>query len=94
MLLRGGRRAYPGPLGKRHLERIKAAPAGEQFEHFFQNTAASMRNSKASERPLHARKVAIATIFTEGFSAFVTSTTALIANGRTQPAPGQDLHPL
>jgi hypothetical protein len=31
---------------------------------------------------------------TGGFSSFVTSTTAPIATGRNEPAPGWDLHPL
>jgi hypothetical protein len=35
-----------------------------------------------------------ATLFTEGFSGFVTSTTASIVTGRNEPAPGRDFHPL
>jgi hypothetical protein len=43
---------------------------------------------------LHAHQVAFATLFTEGFSGFVTSTTASIVTGRNEPAPGRDFHPL
>ena len=43
---------------------------------------------------LHAHRVAIATLFTEGFSGFVTSTAAPIVTGRNEPAPGRDFHPL
>ena len=43
---------------------------------------------------LHARGVAIATLYIEGFSGFVTSTAASIATGWSEPVPGRDLHPL
>jgi len=43
---------------------------------------------------LYARQVAIATLYTGGFSAFVTSTTAPIATGWSDPVPGWDSHPL
>ncbi len=43
---------------------------------------------------LHARRIAIATLSTGGFSGFVTSTTAPVATGRNEPVPGRDLHPL
>ena len=43
---------------------------------------------------LHARQVAFATLYTEGFSGFVTSTAAPIATGWSDPVPGWDLHPL
>jgi len=43
---------------------------------------------------LHAHRVAIATLFTEGFNGFVTSTAAPIVTGRNEPAPGRDFHPL
>jgi len=43
---------------------------------------------------LHAHRVAIATLCTEGFSGFVTSTAASIVTGRNEPAPGRDFHPL
>jgi hypothetical protein len=43
---------------------------------------------------LHAHRVAFATLCTEGFSGFVTSTTASIVTGRNEPAPGRDFHPL
>jgi hypothetical protein len=35
-----------------------------------------------------------ATLFTEGFNGFVTSTAASIVTGRNEPAPGRDFHPL
>ena len=35
-----------------------------------------------------------ATLFTEGFNGFVTSTAASIVTGRSEPAPGRDFHPL
>jgi hypothetical protein len=43
---------------------------------------------------LHARGVAIATLYIEGFSGFVTSTAASIATGWSELVPGRDLHPL
>ena len=39
-------------------------------------------------------KSPIATLYTEGFSSFVASTTAPIATGWSEPVPGRDLHPL
>jgi hypothetical protein len=41
---------------------------------------------------LPAHRVAFATLFTEGFSGFVTSTTASIVTGRNEPVPGRDFH--
>ena len=38
---------------------------------------------------LHARQVAIATLYTRGFSSLVASTAALIATGWSEPAPGR-----
>jgi hypothetical protein len=43
---------------------------------------------------LHARQVAFATLYTGGFSGFVTSAAAPIATGRSDLVPGWDLHPL
>ena len=43
---------------------------------------------------LHARGVAVTTLYIEGFSRFVTSTAASIATGWSKPVPGRDLHPL
>jgi hypothetical protein len=43
---------------------------------------------------LPAHRVAIATLFIEGFSGFVTSTAASIVTGQNEPAPGRDFHPL
>jgi len=43
---------------------------------------------------LHARQVALATLYTEGFNSFVTSTAASVAAGRSEPVPGRDFHPL
>jgi len=42
---------------------------------------------------LHARRVAYATFYTEGFSSFVASATASIATGWNEPAPGRDFSP-
>jgi len=42
---------------------------------------------------LHARQVAYATFYTEGFSSFVASATASIATGWNEPAPGRDFSP-
>ena len=39
---------------------------------------------------LQTRQVAYATLYTRGFSSFVTSTTAPIATGRSEPVPGRD----
>src|ERR1700675_4248408 len=43
---------------------------------------------------LHAHQVAFATLFIEGFSGFVISTTASIVTGQNEPVPGRDFHPL
>src|SRR5207245_6837348 len=43
---------------------------------------------------LHARRVAYATLYTEGSSSFVTSTAASVATGWSEPVPGRDFHPL
>jgi len=42
---------------------------------------------------LQTRQVAYATLYTRGFSSFVTSTTAPIATGWNEPVPGRDLSP-
>ncbi len=42
---------------------------------------------------LHARRVAYATFYTEGFSSFVTSAAASIATGWNEPVPGRDFSP-
>ena len=47
-----------------------------------------------SHSGLYARQVAIATLYTGGFSGFVTSAAAPIATGRNDSVPGRDLHPL
>jgi len=43
---------------------------------------------------LRTRQVASATLYIGGFSSFVTSATAPIATGRSEPVPGRDFHPL
>jgi hypothetical protein len=43
---------------------------------------------------LHDRQVAFATLYTGGFSRFVTSSAPPIATGWSDPVPGWDLHPL
>ena len=43
---------------------------------------------------LYARQVALATLYAEGFSSFVTSTATSFATGRSEPVPGRDFHPL
>ena len=42
---------------------------------------------------LHARRVAYATLYTEGFSSFVASAAAPIATGWSEPVPGRDFSP-
>jgi hypothetical protein len=42
---------------------------------------------------LHARRVAYATFYTEGFSSFVASAAASIATGWSEPVPGRDFSP-
>ena len=42
---------------------------------------------------LHARQVAYATFYTEGFSSFVASAAAPIATGWSEPVPGRDFPP-
>ena len=39
---------------------------------------------------LQTRQVTYVTLYTRGFSSFVTSTTAPIATGRSEPVPGRD----
>jgi len=36
----------------------------------------------------------MATLYTEGFNSFVTSTAASVGTGRSEPVPGRDFHPL
>jgi hypothetical protein len=43
---------------------------------------------------LHARRVAYATFYTEGFSSFVASAAAPIATGWSEPVPGRVYLPL
>ena len=43
---------------------------------------------------LHARRVANATLYTEGFDDFVTSAAAPIATGWSEPVPGRVYFPL
>jgi hypothetical protein len=43
----------------------------------------------AKSRNLHARRVANATFYTEGFSSFVASAAASIATGWSEPVPGR-----
>jgi hypothetical protein len=43
---------------------------------------------------LHARRVAIATLYTEGFNGFVASAAASIATGWSEPVPGRVCLPL
>ena len=43
---------------------------------------------------LHARQVAIATLYTEGFSDLVASAAASIATGWSEPVPGRVCLPL
>jgi hypothetical protein len=43
---------------------------------------------------LQTRQVTNVTLYTRGFSSFVTSTTAPIATGRSEPVPGAGLPPL
>jgi len=43
---------------------------------------------------LQTRQVAKATLYTGGSSSFVTSATAPIASGWSEPVPGRDSHPL
>jgi hypothetical protein len=42
---------------------------------------------------LHARRIANATFYTEGFSSFVASAAASVATGWNEPAPGRDFSP-
>jgi hypothetical protein len=42
---------------------------------------------------LQTRRVAYATLYTEGFSSFVASATASIATGWSEPVPGRDFQP-
>ena len=42
---------------------------------------------------LHARRVAYATFYTEGFSSLVASAAASAATGWNEPAPGRDFSP-
>ena len=45
--------------------------------------------AQRSRYSLHARRVALATLCTRGFSSFVASTAALIATGWSEPVPGR-----
>jgi hypothetical protein len=63
--------------------------AGRPLHHPFRGLL-----SVYSRYGLHARRVAVATLYTEGSSSFVASTAASIATGWSEPVPGRDFHPL
>ena|SRR5438876_7116895 len=58
--------------------------AGRLLHHYFRGLL-----SVHSRYSLHARRVALATLCTRGFSSFVASTAALIATGWSEPVPGR-----
>ena len=77
---------YP-PSVRRAQERLRF-----YAEHFNLHYPFRGLLSVHSRYGLPAHQVAIATLLTEGFSGFVTSTTASIATGRNEPVPGRDFH--
>src|SRR5437016_13264270 len=58
--------------------------AGRLLHHYFRGLL-----SVHSRYGLHARRVALATLCTRGFSGLVASTAALIATGWREPVPGR-----
>src|SRR5271156_3219579 len=58
--------------------------AGRLLHHCFRGLL-----SVHSRYGLHARRVAYATLYTEGFSSFVASAAASIATGWSEPVPGR-----
>jgi len=58
--------------------------AGRLLHHYFRGLL-----SVHSRYGLHARRVALATLCTRGFSSLVASTAALIATGWSEPVPGR-----
>src|SRR6266576_4807186 len=58
--------------------------AGRLLHHYFRGLL-----SVHSRYSLHARRVALATLCTRGFSGFVASTAALIATGWSETVPGR-----
>src|SRR5437879_5284996 len=58
--------------------------AGRLLHHYFRGLL-----SVHSRYSLHARRVALATLCTRGFSSLVASTAALIATGWSEPVPGR-----
>ena len=63
--------------------------AGRLLHHCFRGLL-----SVHSRYGLHARRVALATLCTRGFSSLVASTAALIATGWSEPVPGRVYLPL
>ena len=89
--LRTCRRQYPGrsngtcSLVQFHsLRPSHELWAGRLLHHYFRGLL-----SVHSRYSLHARRVALATLCTRGFSSLVTSTAALIATGWSEPVPGR-----
>ena len=89
--LRTCRRQYPGrsdgtcSLVQFHsLRPSHETGAGRLLHHYFRGLL-----SVHSRYGLHARRVALATLCTRGFSSLVASTAVLIATGWSEPVPGR-----
>ena len=89
--LRTCRRQYPGrsdgTCSLVQFHSLRPSPelwAGRLLHHYFRGLL-----SVHSRYSLHARRVALATLCTRGFSSFVASTAALIATGWSEPVPGR-----
>jgi Phenazine biosynthesis-like protein len=94
--LRTCRRQYPGrsdgtcSLVQFHsLRPSHELWAGRLLHHYFRGLL-----SVHPRYSLHARRVALATLCTRGFSSLVASTAALIATGWSEPVPGRVYPPL
>src|SRR5437660_10794621 len=89
--LRTCRRQYPGrsdgTCSLVQFHSLRPSPelwAGRLLHHYFRGLL-----SVHSRYSLHARRVALATLCTRGFSSLVASTAALIATGWSEPVPGR-----
>src|SRR6266404_6243906 len=79
-----GRMEFIRSYGFHFASAFPETRAGRLLHHYFRGLL-----SVHSRYGLHARRVALATLCTRGFSSLVASTAALIATGWSEPVPGR-----
>ena len=85
--------AFTPPVARGH-EELATWLSGDYHDRTSTGKLIQTFKTHHSRYGLHARRVAYATLYTEGSSSFVTSTAASVATGRSEPVPGWDFHPL